>query len=194
MTTAKSFTSKRLAAALGLGLGLGLAILAGVAQAAATITIQNLNVAGVGFNDRTPAVPVGGNTGTTLGQQRLIAFQAAADQWGATLTSTQTIVIRASFEPLTCTANSAVLGSAGAYNIRNNFPGAGKANTWYPQALANKLSGINLSNGDPVNGQPRITLQFILQSCPSPRQARCRASSTHPRRGWRASHPPCSRR
>lgn len=149
MTTAKSFTSKRLAAAL----GLGLAVLAGVAQAAATITIQNLNAAGVGFNDPAPAVPVGGNAGTTLGQQRLIAFQAAADQWGATLTSTQTIVIRASFEPLTCTANSAVLGSAGAYNIWNNFAGAGKADTWYPQALANKLSGVNLSAGDPVNGQ-----------------------------------------
>lgn len=149
MTTAKSSTSKRLAAAL----GLGLAVLAGVAQAAATITIQNLNAAGVGFNDPAPAVPVGGNAGTTLGQQRLIAFQAAADQWGATLTSTQTIVIRASFEPLTCTANSAVLGSAGAYNIWNNFAGAGKADTWYPQALANKLSGVNLSAGDPVNGQ-----------------------------------------
>jgi hypothetical protein len=30
---------------------------------------------GVGFNDPTPATPVGGNIGTTIGQQRLIAFQ-----------------------------------------------------------------------------------------------------------------------
>ena len=41
--------------------------------------------AGVGFNDPTPAVPVGGNAGTTLGQQRLNAFQSAANIWGATL-------------------------------------------------------------------------------------------------------------
>ncbi|MBW8902374.1 MAG: peptidase, partial [Massilia sp.] len=109
--------------------------------------------AGEGFNDTTPAAPIGGNSGTTLGQQRLIAFQAAADIWGATLTSTQTITIRASFEPLTCTATTAVLGSAGAWNIWRDFAGAAKPNTWYPQALANKLSGSNLSAGDPVDGQ-----------------------------------------
>ncbi|WP_457445758.1 PA domain-containing protein [Roseateles sp. P5_E4] len=123
------------------------------AQAAATIVIQNLNAAGEGFNDPTPAAPVGGNVGTTLGQQRLIAFQTAANIWGATLTSSQTIVIRASFEPLTCTATSAVLGSAGAWNIWRDFAGAAKVNTWYPQALANKLAGVNLSAGDPVDGQ-----------------------------------------
>jgi hypothetical protein len=42
---------------------------------AATITIVNGDAAGVGFNDTTPAVQVGGNTGTTLGEQRLIAFR-----------------------------------------------------------------------------------------------------------------------
>ncbi len=123
------------------------------AFAAATIVIQNLDGAGEGFNDPTPAAPVGGNSGTTLGQQRLNAFQAAASIWGSTLTSSITIVVRASFDPLTCTANSAVLGSAGAYNIWRDFPGAAQANTWYHQALANKLAGTNLSAGDPVDGQ-----------------------------------------
>ncbi len=130
-----------------------LALATSFASAAATIVIQNMNAAGEGFNDATPAAPVGGNAGTTLGEQRLIAFEAAADQWGATLTSSQTIVIRASFEPLTCTASSAVLGSAGAYNIWRDFPGAAKTKTWYPQALANKISGTNLSVGDPIDGQ-----------------------------------------
>ena len=37
---------------------------------AATIVVDNLDLPGEGFNDPTPAVPVGGNTGTTLGQQR----------------------------------------------------------------------------------------------------------------------------
>lgn len=137
----------------GLLLSAGLLLAAPLARAAATIVIQNMDGAGEGFNDPTAVAPVGGNAGTTLGQQRLIAFQAAANLWGATLTSTQTVVIRASFDPLTCTANSAVLGSAGAYNIWRDFAGATKANTWYPQALANKISGTNLSAGDPVDGQ-----------------------------------------
>ena len=113
----------------------------------------------------TPAAPVGGNAGTTLGQQRLNAFQAAASIWGSTLTSSQTIVIRASFEPLACTATTAVLGGAGAFNIWMDFPGAAKAATWYPQALANKLSNSNLSAGDPNRpGYPRA-IQFHGWGC-----------------------------
>lgn len=111
------------------------------AQAAAIITINNLNAPGVGFNDPTPVDPVGGNTGTTLGEQRLIAFTHAANIWGATLTSNQPIVINAQFSDLTCTATSAVLGSAGATSIFRNFPNAPKANTWYSYALANKIAG-----------------------------------------------------
>jgi len=72
-----------------------------VSQGAATIVILNANAAGVGFNDPTPAAPVGGNPGTTRGQQRLNAFQAAANIWGATLNSTVTIVVQATLEPLT---------------------------------------------------------------------------------------------
>ena len=111
------------------------------ALAAATITIININAADVGFNETTPAVPVGGNNGTTLGQQRLNAFTYAANLWGATLTSNQPIVINAQFSGLACTATSATLGSAGATSILRNFANAPKADTWYPYALANKLSG-----------------------------------------------------
>ena len=57
------------------------------ARAAATVLIVNGNAPGVGFNDPTPVAPVGGNSGTTLGAQRLIAFQAAAQQWAARLTA-----------------------------------------------------------------------------------------------------------
>ena len=84
---------------------------AGTAQAAATIVINNANAAGVGFNETTPATPVGGNTGTTIGAQRLIAFTHAANIWGATVTSSVPIVINARFSPLACTANGGVLGS-----------------------------------------------------------------------------------
>src|SRR5262245_11612248 len=88
-----------------------LAALAPVSRGAATIIIQNNNAAGVGFNDPTPVAPIGGNAGTTLGQQRLIAFQAAANIWGATLDSNVTIQIVSSFEALSCTPTQAGLGS-----------------------------------------------------------------------------------
>ena len=45
----------------------------------ATIVIQNTDSPGVGFNDPTSVPPIGGNAGTTLGQQRLNVFQFAAN-------------------------------------------------------------------------------------------------------------------
>jgi len=112
-------------------------------QAAATIVIQNGNAAGVGFNDPTPAAPVGGNPGTTLGQQRLNAFQAAANIWGAQLNSIPTITVLATMEPLSCNATSAVLGSAGPTAVWRDFLGAPFGGTWYHGALANALVGFD---------------------------------------------------
>lgn len=116
---------------------------------AATITILNNDGAGEGFNDPTPAAPVGGNPGVTVGQQRLNVFQYAASIWGALLPSTVTIVVRAQFDPQTCTATSAVLGSAGALTVHRDFVGAPLANTWYCQALANRLAGVDLDAATP---------------------------------------------
>jgi hypothetical protein len=135
---------------------LALALASLSAGQAATITIVNQNAAGVGFNDPTPAAPVGGNPGTTLGQQRLIAFQRAAEIWGATLSSSVPIRIGAAFIPLSCTANSAVLGSAGAWEIWSDFPNAPRANTWYPAALAGKLAGADLTSAN----DPHIAARF----------------------------------
>jgi hypothetical protein len=117
---------------------------------AANIVIVNTDGANEGFNDPTPAAPVGGNPGTTVGAQRLIAFQFAATVWGSILDSAVPINIQASFDPLTCTATSAVLGSAGAIQIFSNFPGREYDNTWYHVALANKLAGADLAPG-PAN-------------------------------------------
>src|SRR5437870_12237221 len=75
-----------------------------------TITILNNDSAGIGFNDPTAVTPVGNNPGTTLGQQRLNAFQFAANIWGAILNSNTPIVVRASWASLGCTSISAVLG------------------------------------------------------------------------------------
>src|SRR5687767_11531911 len=49
-----------------------------------------------GFNDPTVVAPVGGNPGTTLGEQRLLAFQHAANIWAQTLDSGVEIRIEAS--------------------------------------------------------------------------------------------------
>jgi hypothetical protein len=109
----------------------------------------NTNAANVGFNDPTPAAPVGGNTGTTVGAQRLIAFQRAADIWGALLDSGVEIRIQASFSSLICSANSATLGMAGPIQVLGDFSGARVPGTWYAAALANKVAGRDLIPGDP---------------------------------------------
>jgi hypothetical protein len=122
-------------------------------RANATIIIVNTNAPGVGFNDPTPRVPVGGNMGTTLGQQRLIAFQHAADKWGETLDSPIQIVVDGAFASQTCTATQAVLGAAGTTFIFRDFPQAGlapgpvAADTWHSSALSDKRAGGELNPG-----------------------------------------------
>jgi len=111
---------------------------------AATFMINNLDGPGEGFNDATPVAPVGGNNGTTLGQQRLNLFQKAAEIWGAAIQSAVPIVIQANFDPLSCNASSAVLGSAGTIQIIRDFTGAPRPNTWYHIALANAIAGVDL--------------------------------------------------
>jgi hypothetical protein len=109
-------------------------------QAGSTVVIQNGDSAGVGFNDPTPASPVGGNTGATLGQQRMIAIQAAANKWGATLDSVPTITARVTWNALSCAADSAELAATGAQSAWHDFAGAKVSGTWYPAALANALA------------------------------------------------------
>jgi hypothetical protein len=124
--------------------------LASSAFASATIVIINLDGPGEGFNDATPAAPVGGNPGTTIGQQRLNCFQQAASIWGSILTSPVTIQIQAAFNPLSCTATSAVLGSAGPRFVETGAPGLEFNNYWYHEALACKEAGVDLTvAGDP---------------------------------------------
>lgn len=152
----KNFTRK---ACLAVATG-ALLLAVGAAANAATITIVNADGAGEGFNDPTPVLPVGGNTGTTLGQQRLIAFQFAADVWGALLPSAVEIRVTASFDPLTCTTTTAVLGSAGPRTYNSDFANAPLAATWYPAALANKLSGVDLNPGAMNSTADDIRAQF----------------------------------
>jgi len=114
---------------------------------AANIVLNNVDRPGAGFNDPTPAAPAGGNAGTTVGAQRLIAYGKALELWGKTLKSDVTIVVRGSFERLSCDAATGVLGQAGANQIFSDFAGAPLAGHWYPVALANALAGTDLAPG-----------------------------------------------
>jgi hypothetical protein len=125
--------------------------LACIGAQAATINITSRDPAGMGFNDPTPVAPVGGNMGTTLGEQRWNVYRYVAAVWEQALQSDVTINVSAGWEALTCTSSSAVLGSAGAWNIWRDFSGS-VPGTWYPQALANKLAHTNLSAGQPDDG------------------------------------------
>jgi hypothetical protein len=147
-------------------LGVTALVAAPKANAAAAITIVNADGAGEGFNDATPAAPVGGNTGVTLGQQRLLAAQYAADVWAALLDSAVEIRVELSFDPLACSATGAVLGSTGPNTVHRDFSGTLRPATWYPQALANKLAGFDLSPQDDMGGTFNST---IGTTCALPR-------------------------
>jgi hypothetical protein len=125
------------------------------ASADSTVILLNGDAPGVGLNDPTPAAPVAGNTGTTVGQQRLIALQHAADIWGSELDSPVPIMILVSFGVRSCTPTGAVLASAGPWNAFANFPSVGgfpgpvQPNTWHHSALADKRAGFDITPDEP---------------------------------------------
>lgn len=129
------------------------------------IVIKNLDGPGEGFNDATAAAPVGGNSGTTVGQQRLNLFQHAADLWGAILQNTDTIYVNARFDPLTCTPTGAVLGSAGPTLVSSDDPAYPFSGTWYHIALAEKLVGARLVTGG--DGEINATFNSALDGTPT---------------------------
>ncbi len=118
----------------------------------ATATVFEINYpepSGFGFNATEPATPVGGNPGTTLGEQRRIVLELVSEIWGNIVIGPQDVQVRAVFSNLTCSASSAVLGSASAQSIFSDFPGAPLADTWYVSALADALSDSNREAGEP---------------------------------------------
>jgi hypothetical protein len=137
--------------------------------AGSRITIVNTDTAGQGLNDPTPAAPVGGNPGTTLGQQRLNVLNYVATLWGAILDSPVEIRIRANFGSLTCDATSAVLAQAGPIQTVSDFvpsqgfPGPELPATSYPIALANRRAGRGLLSSDDIHVQ--INSQLGQASC-----------------------------
>lgn len=117
----------------------------------ATLNIVNNDEPNDGFNDPNPAFanPEGGNTGATRGAQRLNVFNFAAAIWGAFLDTNVPVNIASKFDPQTCSASGAILGSAGAAGGYRDFPNAQWSGTWYHVALANKQAGTDINGATP---------------------------------------------
>jgi hypothetical protein len=118
-------------------------LFAPVAAQAAIVPV-NHDPAGQGLNDPTARAPEGGNPGTTVGDQRKIVYQFAADLWDSILTTDVDVRVGASFAALSCTSTGGTLGSAGAWWIWQD-PDFPVPNAWYHQALANQIAGENLN-------------------------------------------------
>ena len=69
---------------------------------ATTITIINNDGVNEGLNDSTPATPIGGNNGVTVGEQRMIVLQHAADFLATIFDSSIEIRVAAEFNPQGC--------------------------------------------------------------------------------------------
>ena len=126
---------------------------------AAEIVPVNADPANQGLNDPTPLAPAGGNPGTTIGEQRRIVYQYAADMWGAVIESPAQIRVQASFAPLQCIPTRQVLGSARTNPIYI-LSGDGLPETLFHGALADALIGEDLDAGTPNAGRVDIISQF----------------------------------
>ncbi len=128
----------------GLACLLALALAAGgarPAQAVQFVIDYSADAAGEGFND------------ATIGTARRNAFEAAVSNWSMRLGGTMPVKVRARFEPMGGSANSAMLGTGGPIQVRD-FVGAPQAGVFYPAALANQLSGTDVNpSGAAINIQ-----------------------------------------
>lgn len=113
-----------------------------------------------GFADPRPFTPVPGNDATTLGDARLNAFEGVLEAWSSVLSSEQEVDVLVFFTPLPCSPAGAALAAAGPVTVFADFPGAEKLGTWYPGALAEAVSGENLS-GDPVT-DPDAAVDMVV--------------------------------
>jgi len=121
-----------------------------------TFSVAYADGANEGFND------------ATLGTQRRAAFEFALGIWALRLQGPATISVVAEMTPRGGTANSAVLASAGAQQFWREFTNAPFAQTFYPEALVEVISG-----SDPDAGTAEIGVDFnsdvdnqtVLGSC-----------------------------
>ncbi|AKS41102.1 PA domain-containing protein [Wenzhouxiangella marina] len=132
------------------------------ALAAEMLRIDYSDPQGFGFNDPTPVPAVPGNPGTTLGEQRRAAFEAAVDIWASRLDSESLIRVEALFEDLGCGENT-TLGRGGTTGLARDFFNAPKAGVNYPLSLAAALRGQIYSQFD---AELRVRFNFRVDAEP----------------------------
>lgn len=130
-----------------LAIALLAALVAGPLSAAELVVVNLDAGTGAGLDDPTPRPPEGGNPGTTLGEQRQVAYAYAARMWGAIMQSEVPIIVGARFIPQACTPTGAVLGSAGTTSVFRDFPGAIAPGTWHNVALTEAIVGFDANPG-----------------------------------------------
>lgn len=85
------------------------------------------------------------------------SFQAAVDIWANLISSPIPIRITATWRDIPSpSGGGTILGQASPADFTRNFPGQQRSGTWYPIALAEKISGQELNS---VN-DPDITAEF----------------------------------
>jgi hypothetical protein len=163
-----------------------LATVSGVAPGAVPVTVAFDDAAGCAARqatttpwfDSAPATPIGGNPGTTLGEQRRNAFNRAVALLRDELPGAAALRIRACWRDLGGSASSATLASAGpTYIFRNDgvngsdgvapelsvssLPGLPSTYTWYTAAGAAQQTGTDLCRFASVAcGEADIFIQF----------------------------------
>ena len=150
---------------------LGALLIAASPIHAATITVINTDDPGEGYNDPGPPDPdstAGGNNGATLGAQRLIATQFAANIWAGILQSPVEIKLNVRFNPLPCTPTGANTGIGGGGTVLRNFAGALVSDTWYHRPLADALAGRDLTPEEPDDARAAFSSVLGTPACAFP--------------------------
>ncbi|MEM9114199.1 MAG: tandem-95 repeat protein [Myxococcota bacterium] len=131
-------------------IALGLTLLGQSASAQTTLTVTG--------KGSTIVLQFPANGGYT--QDRGDTLEDAAQFWADRLESTVDIEVAVSFTSLGCTATSAVLGSAGARSVHQNFTNAPAIDTLYSAALANSLAGVDLNTSSQSSFPEDILARF----------------------------------
>lgn len=110
-------------------------------SAQADIIIVNQNDPDEGLNDLSERTPIGGNTGETLGEQRLNVLFEAARILNESLDITYDVHVGSQFTVLPCSDNGTVLGRAGVPDYYLDYSNGSVV----PYALANHILDRDLN-------------------------------------------------
>ena len=122
------------------------------AATASAIPIQVIygDAANTGFYDPAPRAALPTNPGTTLGEQRRIAFEFALSRWSTQIAGTIPLKVRAAWSSTPDAAGRITLASASPVNFFKNgteVSGLPRNNTFFASALADQVMGLNLISG-----------------------------------------------